>query len=449
MISTRKYYSDIGHKKQMNFLLKILLNITQSTALRKNTTLTFVMQILSALTQLLIIILIAWKLGPEGNGFYTMSILLPSILVTFLNIGVGPATVYYISNGTVSGRQAVRENLILAIQISAAGLLIGVAVIWFWSDSIFPGIPLALLLIGILSFPIALVNSYIVTVLQGVQDFRAYNYSVVTAPIVTLVMVFITVYLMELGINGAVVSYLAGQIAGLVAVCIFIRKVIFYSGNTEKDHITDYKRKVLGFGWKAHLSNIMAFVNYRADIFLVNIFINPVATGIYFIAVQVAEGLWLFSHAVSTVLFPKLSSMHNDPVKRGGLTRHSAVIVGVTTIFSAILLTIFFFYILIPILGEKYKEAFLPYLWLLPGVLAGAISRIYSNCIAAAGRPEWNLYTSILVVIINVIGNVVLIPVFGIEGAAIATTIAYIINFLIRLYLVHRLPHDSPQVSFN
>ncbi|MEK9667087.1 MAG: hypothetical protein VW701_08020, partial [Deltaproteobacteria bacterium] len=34
-------------------------------------------------------------------------------------------------------------------------------------------------------------------------------------------------------------------------------------------------KKTLGYGWKAHLSNILAFVNYKADIFLVNFFMGP------------------------------------------------------------------------------------------------------------------------------------------------------------------------------
>ncbi|WP_269851929.1 oligosaccharide flippase family protein [Methanosarcina horonobensis] len=53
--------------------------------------------------------------------------------------------------------------------------------------------------------------------------------------------------------------------------------------------LKNYTKECLGYGWKAHLSNILAFVNYRADLFLVNFFLTPAATGIYLIAVQIAE----------------------------------------------------------------------------------------------------------------------------------------------------------------
>ena len=47
---------------------------------------TFGRQILAALIQLVTVLIIARALGPQGNGQYTMSILIPSFLSTFLNL---------------------------------------------------------------------------------------------------------------------------------------------------------------------------------------------------------------------------------------------------------------------------------------------------------------------------------------------------------------------------
>ena len=77
-------------------------------------------------------------------------------------------------------------------------------------------------------------------------------------------------------------------------------------------------------------------------------------------------------------------------------------------------------------------------LWLLPGIIAGAGERIYSNCIAAAGKPEWNMHVSFLVVLLNIIFNIVLIPKYGLLGAAWATSAVYLFSAMIKFSLVRR-----------
>jgi len=54
------------------------------------------------------------------------------------------------------------------------------------------------------------------------------------------------------------------------------------------------------------------------------------------------------------------------------------------------------------------------------------LSRVLANDIAARGRPELNIWTAIITFIVNIVGNVLLIPEYGIKGAAIATTLSYI-----------------------
>ena len=56
-----------------------------------------------------------------------------------------------------------------------------------------------------------------------------------------------------------------------------------------------------------------------------------------------------------------------------------------------------------------------------------------ANDIAARGKPELNFYASLIVVSINISMNVFLIPKFGMIGAAIATSSAYSVNFLIKI----------------
>jgi O-antigen/teichoic acid export membrane protein len=207
----------------------------------------------------------------------------------------------------------------------------------------------------------------------------------------------------------------------------------------EAQSTADIVKKTLGYGWKAHLSNILAYVNYKADVFLVNLFIGPAAVGVYVIAVAMAEKLWLMSQAVSTVLLPRLSQLTDDEHTRKTLTPLIARWVLLATLLAALILAFVAHWLIVMIFGAEYSGAVLPLWILLPGIVCSSASRVLSNDIAARGRPQWNMYTAVVVVTVNVIGNILLIPDFGLLGAATATTIAFSLNLVMKLWVYERI----------
>ena len=224
-----------------------------------------------------------------------------------------------------------------------------------------------------------------------------------------------------------------GHFLGLLVTFFLLKPHIDKNSGSTKSR--NYAKDCIKYGYKAHLSNILAFVNYRADLFLVNFFLNPAATGIYVVAVQIAERLWTLSGSVSTVILPRLSELSKDELKRKNLTplisRWVLLVSAVGTIIMAVLAST-----LIQLMyGSEYMGAVSALLWLLPGILLGSMSKILSNDIAARGRPELNMYAAVFVVSTNIIANVILIPDHGIKGAAIATSIAYSLNAMIKLWL--------------
>lgn len=417
-----------------------------STPLRRNIGMTLGRQFLAAIAQLLLVVLIARQVGPEGNGFYALAILLPTFMANFLNLGIGPATVYYVSRQEFSLSQALGGNLKLACIVATVGVLVVLPIIYLWGDNLFPGVPGQLLYLGLLSFPLILLAAYLNSILQGLEKFSAYNLTILVPPYVNLACVIVALYILGLGVVGAMVSYIIGQLVGLALVVALLR----VSGSAsepkqpEVANLSEYSRKALGYGWKAHLSNILAFVNYRADIFLINLFLTPVATGIYIIAVQVAEKLWMLSQSASTVLLPRLSAMHQAPRARLALTKKVFWVVAGLTAVAGVAGAIAFYWLITPIFGRQYQEAWPAFVWLLPGIIAGAGARVQSNCIAAAGRPEWNVYVSIGVVSINLGGNLLLIPQYGIVGAAWATSIAYGLNAAVKFWLIGKTLNMPP-----
>jgi O-antigen/teichoic acid export membrane protein len=80
-------------------------------------------------------------------------------------------------------------------------------------------------------------------------------------------------------VPGALLAYGIGY---LVALVLTIRAVWVHCQSDIRGLSRRlYAKQCIDYGWKAHLSNILAFVNYRADIFLVNFFLTPALSGCF------------------------------------------------------------------------------------------------------------------------------------------------------------------------
>jgi O-antigen/teichoic acid export membrane protein len=388
--------------------------------------------------------IIARILGPTGNGQYAITMLLPSFLASFLNLGIAPANVYYVGRHSVTPGTAIGVNTRIWLVLAVVGTTIGALAILFFGEVLFSGVPSSLLWIALLGFPLGLLQGYMASLLQAVQNFQRYNLAIIASPVVLFVLVSISL-LFGGGIVAVVISSVIVHAVNLIITWSLIRPILLTDFKIDPDYRIDannYAKEVVQYGYRAHLSNILAFINYRADVFLVNLLLNPAATGVYVIAVTMSEKLWVLSQAVSTVMLPRLSELHTEEITRRQLTPFMARWVLIITTLAAGLLAIVSPFLITMLFGELYLDAVVPLLLLLPGIIMGSLSRVLANDIAARGRPELNMYTAVIVVITNIAGNFVLIPLMGLSGAALATTIAYSLNCIFRIWIYSSLSQN-------
>ena len=394
---------------------------------------TFSRQIIASLLQLLIIVIIARVYGPEGNGSYAVALLLPAMLATFLNLGIAPANVYFIGAGKVAVITAWRSTVKLFLVLSLLGLGIGSAVLWWRAEQWLPGVSHKLLWFALAIFPISLLLGFVSSIFQGLQQFRLFNLVLLAQPIISLMIIMVLVVSGSRDMVWLLAAYLAGTVIALLISLYFLQPFLKQSISKEIDK--NYGIIALNYGYKAHLSNILTFVNYKADIFLVNFFVGSAGAGVYVIAVLLAERLWMLSQAVSTVLLPRLSELSEDEDKRKQITPLISRWVIFVTLLGSVALAVIARPVIEFVFGVDYLAALMPLWFLLPGIVASSGARILANDLAARGRPELNMYTSWVAVIVNLVGNILLIPEYGLVGAAAATSLCYLTIFVLRIFM--------------
>lgn len=408
-------------------------------------------QVVALIIWLALTIAVARVLGPTGNGIVATAILIPTVMTAVWNLGIAPANAYFIAKGDVESPVAYRATLIQSSLISLVGCLTVVLPFYFFAERLFPDVPMPMIWGVLLVFPISSAQTALASIFLGVQNFRPYNFASLAAPVVNAIGVAVLLFWLKWGPGGAVIAYGLGQFAGLIVTLILLKPYI--GGKTSFAEVLAYIKQSIRYGFSINLGNVFSYISYRVDMILVAVILGSTAVGIYSIAIQIAERAWLLSFTVSSVLLPKLSELDKSEDSRKELTPIVARWVLAATIVLSIGVILVGKPVTIFLFGMKYVQSFALLIWLLPGITSCALSRILANDIASRGRIDVNLRISIFVCFANIAANLALIPTLGMVGSALASSIGYFADTIVRIVSYSKLSGNpwwstfTPQVS--
>ena len=80
----------------------------------------------------------------------------------------------------------------------------------------------------------------------------------------------------------------------------------------------------------------------------------------------------------------------------------------------------------------EFVDSVQPFLYMIPGVVIFSMSKVLANDFIGRGYPEVNTYIAFVTALTNFGLNIWLIPIYGVKGAAIATSSSYILDALIK-----------------
>jgi len=179
------------------------------------------------------------------------------------------------------------------------------------------------------------------------------------------------------------------------------------------------------------------------DKFAVGYYLDTSAVGVYEVALAIGGLLMVFNKSFGFLLFPKVSELDSedklDEVNTIYQQTTKLIIIFTTPAFLVLLHRP---YVLISLFGDAYESSTIaPVLSVIAlGILTHAIVGPNSEALLGLGRSKAVLVYNIAAVVTNVLLNIVLIPVLGLMGAAIALFAGYGSMNLLKagdLYLNH------------
>jgi O-antigen/teichoic acid export membrane protein len=404
----------------------------KQTGLLVGSTLFFLSSLIIFVARFAISIIVARTLGVNGKGVYTLVLTISSLMVMLLDLGLASALTYLVASSQYRPRQILNFALWASIVIGVIGCL-GFYILYklFLAQSLLAGVPPIYISWVLLFLPINILTSLYLAIILGFQNIVAYNIVNICRVIANLFLLLFSSWL-GLGLPGAIWSWLIASLCAFLLVLWFLRKdirlMIFSPWNLLYSSIR--------YGIKSYPANLFSLFTYRLDTFIVNYFSGVASVGLYSTGVSSAELLWFIPNAISSTLFPKSASLDIDIGARltARVCRQTMLVTVPLAFAFGVAGTL-----LIPLIyGLNFAGAVIPFLLLLPGIVGIALSKIIFANLSGSGRPQFATYSSMITFAATIILDLILIPIYDIAGAAIASSIAYLLGSILAVFWFSR-----------
>jgi O-antigen/teichoic acid export membrane protein len=370
-------------------------------------------------------ILIARYLGPEGKGVYAVAVSIAAIGTQFGNFGLHAANTYFITKDKSLLGRIIGNTFWLSLGGGFIITLIVLAILYF-NLQLVAGVPFYLIIIASLAIPFSLLSLLGQNILLGMQRIKVFNGFEFGQALVNVIALTILLVLLKQGVFGVIM--LSTLMVFFLSIAIFR-----YLYGIEKRTLNfDFGlfKQMARYGFKAYLAALFSFFVIRFDLLMVNYFLGNGETGVYSIAASAADIMYLIPISIGMILFPQVSK-----AMKGGWEFTRKVAWGTAGIMAAICILvgliarpfITFFY------GQVFAGAGIALLWLLPGIFTLSVNTIFMNFLAARGMPLIVVISPFIALAANVLLNLTFIPRFGINGAAMTSSIAYMMMLAVSL----------------
>lgn len=362
--------------------------------------------------------LVARQLGAEGKGALALVQQVPSIMALVFGFGFAGVNVFFVG----SGRKSVGEALGDSLSVAVVALVLGVPLSWALMRALpaLDGFSGGLLLLAAFVVPAGVLSSQLGAILVGGGRPSAQARAQSVGLIINGLAVAALYLAVRLSVGAAVAASLAATVVTVGLVVVAIRERAVLKGTVGR------LRDAAQYARKRYLTEVAAMLEMRVDIVMLGILATAAAAGVYSVAVALVEMLWFIPRAAET---PLLSRLLHEGEERGAELTAQAVRL---TVALELVLLIGALVLLGPairlLFGPAFVEA-LPLFWILvPGIVMNALVGPILSYLTSRGHQ----YPALAGATVggNIALNAALIPVMGVTGAALASSVTYALGSL-------------------
>jgi O-antigen/teichoic acid export membrane protein len=400
-------------------------------------------------------IIIARDFGPETYGLFSLAIMILTWVVSFFYLGLHEGILRFIPLYRGKGKQQ-NVNYIFRYSFIALIFLSIVSTILLYLSSSFISINIfhnenLIIFLKILSFslPFWFLGYFFLAIIQSYERIMTHSFiSDILFNLINLVFLVILIFF-GIKINSVIFSYFLGLI-GVFLFSFFYCKIkipeIFTKFKLKSQIKKKIKKDLLSYTWPLIFFGILQGIMANADSFIIGYFKSASDVGIYNAAILIS-GFMIFVPNIFIRLFSPLvtrefSKKNLEIVKE--LSKQVQKWIFIINLPLFVLMIIFPGAFINLLFGAEYMAAETSMRFLSIAFFVSSLSVIFSSLISMIGKSKLILLNTLVFSVSNVILNLILVPKYGISGAAFATMLSYIILTSLFFFQVKRYTSIIP-----
>jgi len=389
-------------------------------------------------------IMLGRVLGPEGFGLYALGMSVMGITQSISSLGLSKGVVRFCATDRGKGEKAaVKGTILAALGVSTISSIVVSAIMFVFAEVIAQGIfnePGLTLVLKVLALAIpfyvlmGITTSFAVAFRRIAYQQQVQNFF---RPLITLLFVG-TAFLLGFRLAGAVYGVL---VSGLLSACLglyFLWKLFPEILSAIKP--TYKTKRLLIFSLQVLLSGFSYLLLNYTDRLMLGYFGKASDVGIY----AAAGNMAMLLTVILSALLPIASPITADLYSKGNSEALSSVFRTVTRWAFTMTLPIFLIFFfssqgIMSVYGPEFASGAAVLMILSVGQLVNVGTGPVGMLLEMTGKQKITLYMGLILVVVNIILNLWLIPLFGAIGAALATAMSVTAIFTILLFLVYRM----------
>lgn len=373
---------------------------------------TFAARLVASVLGIVAGILTARVFGPQGKGAFAAVQLLIGFAVT-LATGVGVALTHAITKKQIRPGELLLPAAILFAFISLGTTAAGAVYLIVEGRS-------AIVLAATLAAPGSILLTWQLGYLSALGLLRTLNVQVVVCGVLALLAIG-SALVLHTGIDGFLLAWAA---VTSIAAAIFTVTCARVAGGVVRISTRTRVRELVSFGMQSSANSFLGWLTYRVDAMLIGAMLGLSAFGIYSVATNLAEALLMISRTAPTVLTKDIGTRDV-----AASARISARAIRAITAMLCLVAAVAWFavpWVVQAFYGTRFDGAVLPFRILLPGVVTFAtVGTFCAFFIFQLGRPSIVTWLNFVTIAIQAALCFLLIPHYGLSGAALASSLTY------------------------
>lgn len=407
--------------------------------------------------------LVVARIGAEQYGLISISLAVFGILVTISSLGLGEGVIRFAAFYKGKNDQRRIKGIITSALKLGLPLSFLLGAVWFvFSDwiavSMFHNKELSVLFkIFAIMIPFDVSRTFF---LSAIKAFQRVEYEVIAKSLgENVAKVMLTLVAVYLGFNviGATIAYLLSVIVSWVLSFYFLEKKVFPIIKTRVISIKSNKT-LFTYSFPILLSNSVFLILQWTDTLMLGNMKTAIAVGAYNVALPTAYLLFLIPSAIRTLFFPVLSEIYAQNNRETFKIVYRTVVRWIMKInlIIFIFLVIFSKQIINVLFGEAYiiDKMFLAghsftastftLIILASALLLGNFMVPSKDVLFVLKKTKLIFLTALSMAVFNVVLNYLLIPPYGIVGAAIGTGCSHVLGAIIYFVASHHTTKINP-----